>query len=116
MQQPANTQIQNYEMEVQTQPSYANNSMQNFEAAPLNNQGSFNQAPNQLPNQGALPAKVMPTQAQPDALIPPAHAADGSFTNFETLNFNETGISGGKAGSVNSSMGSDLFHFLKKRK
>lgn len=121
MQQPANTQIQNYEMEVQTQPSYANNSMQNFEAAPLNNQGSFNQgtlnqAPNQLPNQGALPAKVMPTQAQPDALIPPAHAADGTFTNFETLNFNETGISGNKASSVNSSMGSDLFHFLNKRK
>ncbi|MDX1990051.1 MAG: LysM peptidoglycan-binding domain-containing protein [Candidatus Obscuribacter sp.] len=127
MQQPQpSTQIQNYEMEVQTQPAYANNSMQNFEAAPLNNQGNFNQgnfsqgtfnqAPNQLPNQGALPAKVMPTQAQPDALIPPAHAADGSFTNFETLNFNETGIAGNKASSVNSNMGSDLFHFLNKRK
>lgn len=55
--------------------------------------------------------KVVPAQAQPDMIIPPAHAADGSFANFETIT-----MSGAKAPTINSKIGNDLMSFLNKRK
>ncbi|MDQ5964505.1 MAG: LysM peptidoglycan-binding protein [Cyanobacteriota bacterium erpe_2018_sw_39hr_WHONDRS-SW48-000098_B_bin.30] len=55
--------------------------------------------------------KVVPAQAQPDMIIPPAHAADGSFANFETITMNSA-----KAPTINSKIGNDLMSFLNKRK
>lgn len=98
----ANPAIQGYGME-------ENATMQNFEAAPMTQQQA-------LPNQSVVPAKVIPAQAQPDALIPPAHAADGSFTNFESSLGSSIGNISTPKANVNTNMGADMFSFLNKRK
>lgn len=102
-QMDANPAVQGYGMEESA-------TMQNYEAAPMTQQQA-------LPNQSVVPAKVIPAQAQPDALIPPAHAADGSFTNFESSLGSSIGNGNlGTPKNASTNMGADMFSFLNKRK
>jgi LysM repeat protein len=113
--------VQNYGFE---QGMGGSSSMQNFEAAPMQMQPQMQpQMPVQQPiNHSAIPAsgvpvaKVIPQTAAPDAFIPPAHAADKSlsFSNFENIDWNT--YTGGTKSSVSSSMGSDLYNFLKNNR
>ncbi len=85
----------------------------NFEPAQI----QHNIQPPQAPS--VTPVKVMPVEAQPDAIIQPAHAADLSGINnasHEAANAAHSLTQSQKHGMVDSSVGSDLLSALNKRR
>ncbi|MBU6451468.1 MAG: LysM peptidoglycan-binding domain-containing protein [Cyanobacteria bacterium REEB67] len=77
----------------------------------------FNQASGPVSMQ---PAKVLPAQAEPDAIIQPAHAAELSSTGLspEAADIANLGhdLTSGQKPVVNTSLGNDLLSMLNKRK
>jgi nucleoid-associated protein YgaU len=94
-------------------PAVQHSSDINFDPAPVNHDIQAPQAPS------VAPAKVMPVPAQPDAIIPPAHAADltspGAISP-EAANVAHSLAQGQKSGLVNTNMTSDLMSFINKRR
>ncbi|MBS1993784.1 MAG: LysM peptidoglycan-binding domain-containing protein [Cyanobacteria bacterium SZAS LIN-3] len=82
-----------------------------FEPAPMGQNIQAPQAP------AMTPAKVLPVQAQPDAILQPAHAADLNTANMSAEAANAANsIAQGQKSLVNTNVGADLMSFLGKRR
>lgn len=89
----------------------AQQSMTNFEAMPVNHQIS------PPANLGA--AKVVPVQSQPDAIIPPAHAATADEMIVPSANINDAAQATNPAHTasvVSTNLANDMMSMLKKRR